>query len=203
MRIPANFLSMDIAGGNQQLKYIVDVLTIGETDSPSGLRYFSTRYYGRMLRSICVTNDHWYVPFVVIIIRSFPHSWLINGFVTRLTRRVPHVEQELLTLPDHLSSPSVCSAVRVARSLVSRVMFCRSLFVLFLLAIVFSVLLRFTALDYPLGVFKLFNYHTSTKYSNGYGRKIISHCKMPFTCKGPDILISRSVYLHPILRASE
>jgi hypothetical protein len=42
MRIPANFLSMDIAGGNQQLKYIVDVLTIGETDSPSGLRYFST-----------------------------------------------------------------------------------------------------------------------------------------------------------------
>jgi hypothetical protein len=27
------------------------------------------------------------------------------GFVTRLTRRVPLVEQELLTLPEHLSSP--------------------------------------------------------------------------------------------------
>jgi len=32
-------------------------------------------------------------------------SLLITGFVTRLTRRVPLVEQELLTLPVHLSSP--------------------------------------------------------------------------------------------------
>jgi hypothetical protein len=29
-------------------------------------------------------------------IGSFPHSWLINGFVTRVTRRVSFVEQELL-----------------------------------------------------------------------------------------------------------
>ena len=35
-------------------------------------------------------------------------------------------------------------------------MFCRSLFVLFLLAIVLSVLLRFTDSDYPSGIFKLF-----------------------------------------------
>jgi hypothetical protein len=35
---------------------------------------------------------------------SFPHSWLIIGFVTRLTQRVPLVEQELLTRPEHLSS---------------------------------------------------------------------------------------------------
>jgi hypothetical protein len=32
--------------------------------------------------------------------RSFPHLWLITVFVTRLTRRVPLVEQELLTLPE-------------------------------------------------------------------------------------------------------
>jgi len=32
----------------------------------------------------------------------FPHSPLIIGFVTRLTRRVPLVLQELLTLPEHL-----------------------------------------------------------------------------------------------------
>ena len=38
---------------------------------------------------------------------SFPHSWLITGFVTRITRRVPLVEQELLTLPEHMSSPPV------------------------------------------------------------------------------------------------
>jgi hypothetical protein len=35
-------------------------------------------------------------------------------------------------------------------------MFCRSLFVLFLLAIVLSVLLRYTDSDYPVGIFKLF-----------------------------------------------
>ena len=40
------------------------------------------------------------------------------------------------------------------RSLVFCKMFCRSLFVL--LCIVLSVLLRFTASDYPFGIFKLF-----------------------------------------------
>jgi hypothetical protein len=45
-----------------------------------------------------VTNDHGYVPFVLSTSRSFPHSWLITGFVTRVTWQVPLVEQELLTL---------------------------------------------------------------------------------------------------------
>jgi len=35
-------------------------------------------------------------------------------------------------------------------------MFCRSLFVFFLLAIVLSVLLPYTDSDYPFGIFKLF-----------------------------------------------
>ena len=58
-------------------------------------------------------------------------TWLIfiTSFVTRLTQWVPLVEQELLTLPEHLSSPPVFSGVRVTRSLVLCVMFCRSLFV--------------------------------------------------------------------------
>jgi hypothetical protein len=55
--------------------------------------------------------------------RSFPCSWLITGFVTRLTRRVSLVEQELPTLPQHLSSPPVFSGVRVTRSLVLYVCF--------------------------------------------------------------------------------
>jgi len=59
------------------------------------------------LWNICVTNDHGYVPLVLNTSRSFPHSWLITGFLTRLTRRVSLVEQELLTLPVHLSSPPV------------------------------------------------------------------------------------------------
>ena len=51
------------------------------------------------------------------------HSRLITRFVTRLTRQVPLVEQELLTLPEHLSSPPVFSGVRVTRSLVLCVCF--------------------------------------------------------------------------------
>ena len=43
----------------------------------------------------------------------------------------------------------------VARSLVVCVMFCRTLFILFLLAIVLSVFLRFMASDYIFGIFKL------------------------------------------------
>ena len=51
------------------------------------------------------TKEVYYVPLVVNNYRSFPQSWLITGFVTRLTRRVSLVEQELLTLPDDLNSP--------------------------------------------------------------------------------------------------
>jgi hypothetical protein len=58
-------------------------------------------------KNICGTNDHGYDPLVTNTSRSFPHSRLITGFVTRLTRRVPLVEQELLTLPEHMSSPPV------------------------------------------------------------------------------------------------
>ena len=50
------------------------------------------------LWNIHVTNDHRYVPLVVSTSRSFPHSRLITGFETRLTRRVPLVEQEPLNL---------------------------------------------------------------------------------------------------------
>ena len=86
-------------------------------------------------------------------------SSFMTRFVTRLIRRVPLVEQELLTFSEHLSSPPVFSGVHVTRSLVLYVMFCRSLFVLlsfFLLVIVLSVFLRFTYYDYPVAVFKLF-----------------------------------------------
>ena len=48
---------------------------------------------------------------------SFPHSWLITGFVFRLARRVSLMKQELLTIPEHLSLPPGVSWVRVTRSL--------------------------------------------------------------------------------------
>ena len=53
----------------------------------------------------------------------FPHSWLITGFVISLIRWVSLVEQELLTLSEHLSSSPVFSGVRVTRSLVLCVCF--------------------------------------------------------------------------------
>ena len=68
-------------------------------------------------------NNQEYVPLAVSTSRSFPYSWLITGFVTRITRRVPLVEQELLTLPEHSSLLPVFSEVRVTRSLILCVCF--------------------------------------------------------------------------------
>ena len=48
-----------------------------------------------------------------------PLSWLIIGIVTKLTRCVPLLEQELLTFPEHLSFSGVC----VTQSLVLCVCF--------------------------------------------------------------------------------
>ena len=43
---------------------------------------------------------------------------LITRFVTRVTGRVPLVEQDLLIFPEHLCSPSDFGVVRVTQSLV-------------------------------------------------------------------------------------
>jgi hypothetical protein len=62
---------------------------------------------GPTLTTYCMSSVILLLPlFVINTSRSFPHSWLITRFVARLIRRVPLVEQELLTLPEHLSSPS-------------------------------------------------------------------------------------------------
>ena len=75
------------------------------------------------------TNDHGYFLLVINTSWSFPHSWLIIGFITMLTRRVPLVEQELLSLPEHLGSHPVlwCSCYSIFSFVC---MFYRSLFVL-------------------------------------------------------------------------
>ena len=106
-------------------------------------------------------NKKNYHLFPYIFLSSSNLQTIIYSFVTRLTWQVPHVEQELLTLPKHPSATPVFSGVHVAWSLVFCVMFCRLLFVLwffFFLAIVLSVL-RFMASDYPFGIFKFFSYH--------------------------------------------
>jgi hypothetical protein len=57
------------------------------------------------------------------------------------------VEQELLTLPEHLSSSPVFSGIHVARSLVFYVMFCKSLFVF--VWPLYGLSFEFTVSDYP------------------------------------------------------
>jgi hypothetical protein len=55
--------------------------------------------------NICVTNNHIYVPFVVM---TNHEPLLIHGLapysVTRVTRDVPHVEQALLSLQENPNS---------------------------------------------------------------------------------------------------
>jgi hypothetical protein len=50
-------------------------------------------------------------------------DYILTGFVNILTRQVPLVEQELLTLSENMSSSPVFSEVDVTRSLVLYVCF--------------------------------------------------------------------------------
>ena len=103
-----------------------------------------------------------YVPLVVNTSWSFPHSRLVTGFVTRLIRRMQQVDQELLTLQEHLSSlPILSGFVLLDLQLymyVLQIVVCP--FVLFHLVIVLSVRLRYTDSGYPFDIFKpFFEYH--------------------------------------------
>jgi hypothetical protein len=75
----------------------------------------------------------------------------------RVTRRVQQMEQELLTLPEHLDSSPVlvdsCFLIFCCLYSVLKIVLCP--FFPFILTIVLSVL-RFTASDNPFGIFKLF-----------------------------------------------
>ena len=62
----------------------------------------------------CLKWPRIYVSLVISTSRSFPHSWLITGFVTRLARRAPLVE---------LLTSQTFSAVRVTRFLILCVCF--------------------------------------------------------------------------------
>jgi hypothetical protein len=103
------------------------------------------------------------VRFLLAIDRVACHYlWLL--ITTLISSNLSYVKFQifdgltLLTLQKHTSSPPVYSGVRVTRSLVLYVVFCRSVCpcVLFLLTIVLFNFLRFTASDYLFGIFKLF-----------------------------------------------
>jgi hypothetical protein len=97
----------------------------------SSLRQFYNRHHDLVNRfEISLSHTTTCVRLVVSTSWSFTHSWHVTGFVTRVARRMPLVEQELPTIPEHLSSPLIFSGFRVSRSVFFCVLFCRSLFVL-------------------------------------------------------------------------
>ena len=71
---------------------------------------------------------------VVLSVSQRQFSSYVNITVVN-QRGVTHVEQKVLALPKHPSSPNVFSGVRVARFLVFCVLFSRSLFIIFFLAL--------------------------------------------------------------------
>ena len=75
------------------------------------------------LRNVCDTKNHKYVPFVVITIWSFSRSWFITEIVARVTRRVQLEEQKLVTLPEHLGSPTSFTCLKGVRVLMSKYTF--------------------------------------------------------------------------------
>ena len=93
--------------------------------------------------------------FVIIYVywgqTRFPYQMMLVSFNSNTTG----VAHGARTASGAYEFTPMFSWIRGARSLVFYVMFCRSFFVLCLLVIVLSVLLRFTASDYPFGIFKL------------------------------------------------
>jgi hypothetical protein len=105
------------------------------------------------LEYIDISPDSIFIKQYQICLYNISHVYII---INIFNLWVPLVEKELHTLPERLNSPPVFSGVRVTQSFVLYVIFCRALFVLFLLAIVLFVLLRFTDSNYPFYIFKLF-----------------------------------------------
>ena len=62
-------------------------------------------YLNLPFHNICIIDDRGYVPFVVVRTTfSFPLSSLFTWFLTRVTRRVALLKQELIVISVHLSS---------------------------------------------------------------------------------------------------
>jgi len=109
-------------------------------------------------------------------------AWIIDWlFLTRVTRRVPHMEQKLLTLPEQLSSHPAFSGVRVAR--VFCVVFSTSLFVLFSFFVwpLYCLSLLYTASGYRFGICKIFlgNIMVALLFLKVIATKIDFHCNGP------------------------
>jgi hypothetical protein len=82
---------------------------------------------------MCVAMDFASVSTIFRLeLANVPNSavMFVFHFIDAIFHSLPLLEQELFTLPEHPSSPPVFSGIRVTRSLVLYVCFCRTLFVL-------------------------------------------------------------------------
>ena len=99
---------------------------INKTGGVDGACYWASRFFSPIKSSVFNSREEEekckYVLFSSVTDfwwSQMLHMFDVTKFKTRLTRRLSLVEQELPTLPDHLSSPPVFSGVRVTLSLVS------------------------------------------------------------------------------------
>ena len=95
-----------------------------------GFMFVGLMFVGFMFVGFMFVGFMFYWCYVYIFTYTDVHiSW--SSCLLTVTRRVSLMEQQLLSLPDHMTSLPVFRGIRVARSLVFCVMFCKSLFVLF------------------------------------------------------------------------
>ena len=119
----------NMSGLSLSLETLIILMQVYKSDAQkicviTALRILQNKILKKCLRcNLAEMENNGYVPLVVNTFQSFLRSWLITGFVTRLIRHVSLVEHELLTLPEHLSSPPVFSGVRVTLSSVLCVCF--------------------------------------------------------------------------------
>jgi hypothetical protein len=100
------------------------------------------------------------------------------------------VEKELLTFPEHLSSPPFFSEVHVIQAVVLGVVFCKSLLGLlyfFFLSIVLSVILQFKAFDHPFALCLAASNQLS-RLTNSCSRG--AHCAASFLACGRMVIFS-------------
>ena len=119
-----------------------------------------------------------YVRLVIVIIRSFPRSSLLTGFVSELTQRVPHVEHELFTLRSTWVHPSF-SGIHVAGPFVS--VWCFVGHCLSLWSLSWQLFVQMRLLDAPL------------VYSN-FSQERVCLCLTPAIAKIPPVLFSNHKY---------
>ena len=117
--------------------------------------------------------------------RSFKHFSVLSSFMTyhrvcnQSTRRVALVERELLNLPEHMSSHPVFRGVRITRSLVLCVVFCRSLFVR--LSFFFSPLCGLSLFDLQILITHLVSANSSICHNSQNAAHSFSKCNISIT----------------------